>query len=498
MKKNNIYIILSIFALTFFMAPSCTDMLVEEPIGTLAPESFFQSESDVEAAVMGIYTVFSWESIYGRYLPMTVNLLDDVCDIANLGTVASRVQKNNFVHDANDGDINGAWEGLYKAIGAANSAINGAETITPTNETLLNELKAEAMLGRAHCYYQLVRLFGEVPYVGEFVDDPESVSDMSKTSVDEIYQNIIADCEFAEQNLPDKYTNDIRCRPSKGTAKTMLASVYLTLGEYAKAAEYAEEVINTASTYGYALVPDFSELWVADNGDMEEHIWTVDFLTGSWITREYWAPWTAPGEMNGYNVICASPGLFDKYDAGDHRIELTFLQEVVSDGDTIPYTEWAYPRLFMAKYCLYPGELAKTNGERSGRNFPIYRFSEVYLIAAEALAEANDGPTAKAYEYINKVRERARYGGTEPADLLTGMSKDEFIDEVLDERLREFPLEYKRWFDIKRRQMGDEVFKGEDSLEPHDTFDASKHYLMPLPQDELDKNPNLLPQNPGY
>jgi tetratricopeptide (TPR) repeat protein len=338
-----------------------------------------------------------------------------------------------------------------------------------------------------------------VPYVGEFVDDPESVSDMYKTSVDDIYLNIIADCEFAEQNLPDKYENDIRCRPSKGTAKTMLASIYLTLGEYEKAAEYAEEVINSASTYGYALVSDFSELWVADNGDMEEHIWTVDFLPGSTgTTREYWAPWTAPGEMSGWNVICCSPGMFDKYDAGDHRIDLTFLQEVESDGVVIPYTEWSYPRLFYAKYCLYPGADASSDGSASGRNFPIYRFAEVYLIAAEALTEVNDGPTAKAYEYINKVRERARYGGTEPADLLTGMSKDEFIDEVLDERLREFPLEYKRWFDIKRRQMGDEVFKGEDSLEPHDTFDASKHYLMPLPQDELDKNPNLLPQNPGY
>jgi tetratricopeptide (TPR) repeat protein len=122
------------------------------------------------------------------------------------------------------------------------------------------------------CYYSLVQLFGDIPYIGEFVTDPASVANVSKTPAAEVYKNIIADCEFAAEKLPNKYANNIRCRPTAGSAKTMLASVYLTLGEYAKAAQYAEEVINNASTYGYELVNDFTELWKADNGEIWQNI----------------------------------------------------------------------------------------------------------------------------------------------------------------------------------------------------------------------------------
>jgi len=84
-----------------------------------------------------------------------------------------------------------------------------------------------------------------------------------------------------------------------------------------------------------------------------------------------------------------------------------------------------------------------------------------------------------------------------PADVATGISKDDFRKLILDERRLELSFEFKRWWDIKRRQMGDEVFKGPNSLEPHANFNSNQ-YLFPIPQSELDKNPNLLPQNTGY
>ena len=85
-----------------------------------------------------------------------------------------------------------------------------------------------------------------------------------------------------------------------------------------------------------------------------------------------------------------------------------------------------------------------------------------------------------------------------PADVDAGLTADLFRDTVLDERRLELCFEFKRWYDIKRRQLGDEVFRGANSLEPHDNFNSASHYLLALPQDELDRNPNLLPQNPGY
>jgi hypothetical protein len=130
------------------------------------------------------------------------------------------------------------------------------------------------------------------------------------------------------------------------------------------------------------------------------------------------------------------------------------------------------------------------------------RYAEVLLIAAEALAEINGGPNAEAEGYLNEVRARARnWDGkitTFPEDVPTGLSKDAFIDLVLDDRRLELAFEFKRWYDIKRRDLGVEVFTGPASLEPHPNFDPARDYLMPLPRTELAINPNLLPQNPGY
>jgi len=475
---------------------ACSD-LEENPIGLLAPESYFNTEEDVEAAVMGAYTYWASSSIFGREYTTAVCLLDDVCDICDIGTKAERIAMNNHNVDANNGMIGSFWPQYYKAIGAANSAINGIGRINITNQKRADQLQAEARIIRAYCYYNLVRLFGEIPYIAEFVTDPATVSDISKTSVEEIYKNIIDDCLFAEQNLPDKYPNNIRCRPTAGSAKTMLASIYLTLGNYAKAAQYAEDVINNASVYGYELVEDYTDLWKAENGDMAEHVWTVDFLGG--ITDELWGPMTGVrnADMNGWSVVAPSPGFYSQYEEGDYRKEVTFITETPIKGVMTDYSNWTWPRIHFGKYALYVGEKANSEGRYSGRNFPIFRFAEVYLIAAEALAEVNQGPTSKAYEYINKVRERARFGGTAPADLQAGLGKNDFISAVLKERMLEMPAEYKRWFDIQRRKLGEIVFQGADSMEPH-SFDPARNYLLPLPQDELDRNPNLLPQNPGY
>jgi hypothetical protein len=125
------------------------------------------------------------------------------------------------------------------------------------------------------------------------------------------------------------------------------------------------------------------------------------------------------------------------------------------------------------------------------------------LIAAEALAEVNNGPNSEAIGYINEIRERARNWGGEmvaefPQDVPTGLNKDQFIDLVINERRLELAFEYKRWYDVKRKGLGNEVFLGANAREPHPNFDPSRDYLMPLPATELDINPNLQPQNPGY
>ena len=121
------------------------------------------------------------------------------------------------------------------------------------------------------------------------------------------------------------------------------------------------------------------------------------------------------------------------------------------------------------------------------------------MIAAEAAVEL--GKTSEADELINMVRERARNGdGTSAPSAEPANISGATVNDVLEERRLELAFEHKRWYDIVRRKMGDEVF-GPNGLEAelHGTknFNASRDYLLPIPPLEITNNPNLT-QNPGY
>jgi hypothetical protein len=194
------------------------------------------------------------------------------------------------------------------------------------------------------------------------------------------------------------------------------------------------------------------------------------------------------------------------FDPEDNRKEATFLLEALHGGVMVPFTEfdtyYDNKRPHYGKYRKWVGAGADFEGRRSGRNYIIYRLAEVYLIAAEALAEVNNGPTPEALGYLNKIRERARFGGTDPADYPSGMSKQAFIDAVLKEKMLEFAGEYKRWSDIQRRNLGAAAF-GANTIKTDLAgtwklnFNPAKNYLLPIPQQERDRNPNIT-QNPGY
>ena len=128
------------------------------------------------------------------------------------------------------------------------------------------------------------------------------------------------------------------------------------------------------------------------------------------------------------------------------------------------------------------------------------RYAEVLLIAAEALNEIQPG-SADKYTYVNRVRARARNSngvtsGLFPEDA-AGLSQDDFRTMILEERKWELAFEFKRWYDIARRKLGEQVF-GNSGLEQRPNFSASRDYLYPLPADELSRNANLLPNNTGY
>ena len=495
---------------------SCTD-LEEEPFGVLAPEGFFTSAREVETAVLGTYANIASEPFYGRQLVLALQLRSDMCDIGDRNTPGERQQMNDFNVDANNTMVTAMWPRAYLIIGSANAAIAGAELVgEPADE--INALIAEARFVRAFVYYHLVRLFGDIPYIDFFIDNPETIQDISRTSASEVYEHIIADLEFSKESLPDNHDGGIRTRPTKGTAAAYLASVHLTLENWQEAYEEAKWVIDNKGQFGYDLMEDFQDLYDASMADgLAEHIFAVDFLSnvsGSGLQNQDWmGPITGirgyvdenlePKE--GWSVSVPAFSVYETWDARDYRRKVSFIDSAFVDGVWSGYEKFApnhnSSRPHIAKFFLKCGD-HRGDCAISDNNYVAMRYAEVLLIAAEALAEMNGGSNAEAEGYINEVRARARnWAGTQtdfPADVQTGLSKSEFIDLVLEERRLELAFEFKRWYDIKRRQLSDEVFKGPNALEPHDNFDATRDYLLPIPQDEIDRNENLRPQNNGY
>lgn len=501
--KNILVKMLTVFL--FIGATSCTD-LDENPVGLLAPEGFFKSKQDVQTAIFGVNGALAHESLFGRAYINALQLRDDMSDIGNRSTATFRIQLNDFGATSVNQWMTQIWQQSYVAISCANTAEAGAKSLKLADAEI-NPLIGEARFLRAFCYYNLVRMFGSLPYIDYPVSNPESVKTISKTPEADVYKAIIADLEFAKQWLPNKQPSETRTRPSKGTAAAYLASVYLTTKDYAKAYTEAKYVIDNKALFGYELEADFQNIFRADKtSTIKEVIFAVDFLgainQGSY-NDDLIIPMTYPRDINGgFGVVVPSLKTYNSFNDLDYRKKVSFDTEVrnLTTGAVVPYTAWKESRPHIAKWSRFPG-VTGANFRYSDHNYCDMRYAEVLLIAAEALAESGS-VNAEAESYLNLVRARARNAagvvGSYPANVQSGLGKSAFIDQVMEERRIELAFEWKRWFDIKRRNLGDIAFKGPNSTEPQPAFDANRDYLFPIPKTELDINPNLAPQNPGY
>jgi hypothetical protein len=506
MKKFILLICTAIF--TF----GCSD-LEENPVGLLAPESFFQTTDDLQVAVNGSFAYMSSEKYWGRKLSLAILLRGDMATIGDQGTSAYRKEVDNFTMNDNNAMVANFWPQSYAIIGAANQAIAGADLVTG-DQNKINAIVAQAYFSRAFAYYHLVRLFGDIPYIDKAVSDVASVATISKTSEADVYANIISDLEFAKQWLPNTQPN--KSLPSKATATAYLASVYLTLGDFPKAYTEAKSVITNEGAYGLGLDADFQDLFnSAKSATLKEPLFTIDFIGQSRdgdLGQDYLASVTGiRGNISypygeGWTVAVPSLKVYQDWDGRDYRkaVSLDTIATFKNVG-VQPYTVFAnysaqgVNRPHIAKYYRKAG-VAGTNGRESSHNYITMRYAEVLLIAAEALNETTPG-TTEADGYVNRVRARARnWAGVQkmyPQNVTPGMSQAAFRDMIHNERRLELAFEFSRWYDIKRLKIGAQAF-GPTGFDPQSNFDASRDYLFPLPADELARNPNLQPNNPGY
>lgn len=499
----------------------CSD-LVEEPIGVLAPDGFFQTTKDIQTAVEAAKTHAINEKFWGRKLSIALMLRSDMVNLQSSQT--RRVEMNDMTTLGSNGMLTEFWLKSYQGITAANLAISGAATIDLPDSTK-DPVTAQAYFIRAFYYFHLVRQFGAVPYVDKPLFDEADVawaSSISRTPAADVYENIIADLTFAKTHLPN--TQVSRGIPSKAAASSYLALVYLTragtngTADFQAAFDEAEEIILNAETYDLALASNFQDLFDATKIDAsKEPIFSLDYNNVEAANNAYdqIAPMVGirgdDKNGGGWSVAVPTLAVYESFNPADYRRTVSFDEEASIDDNIEPYTnftisghEHAANVPYIAKYGRFPGDFARGSARATSHNYSMIRYAEVLLIAAEAGAQVGE---ANALTYVNMVRERARAGGatvtgagtavtiapsTEPADLATIS-----VELVLEERRLELAFECKRWYDIARRQLGATVFSAAGYEGEKSAF-TSDDYLMPIPTDELERNPNLLPQNPGY
>lgn len=475
---------------------SCTS-LDEHPASYQVSSQFYKSESDAEAAVTAVYSALTngndQKTLYNRGIQVGPEISTDDYIAGPLASDVNTQAYSTLTHDASNTRSQALWEDSYNLINKANIAI---DNIAEIPEGSISSVKRqqyinEAKFLRALNYFNLVRWFKYVPLVLHETSKLNSETlNVSQASEDEVYEQIIKDLTDAENlPLPTQQSADDAGRANAGAAKAVLAKVYLTRQQWQLAANKAKEIIDAG---WYGLFDNYSDVFDAATKNGKEHIFSIQFKGNSGLISHHMARSAAvlssivPGVNGSYaDAYNTKSNLYSSYDSTDQRRDISLATKITSPTNGKIYT------LSEPVFNKYYDPSVPGNQINSSRNIPVIRYSEVLLIYAEALNELN-GPTPEAYEYIDKVRTRA--GIKKLEDISPSLTKDEFREAVFEERRKEFVYEYKRWFDLSRRGSDYYILKlkaaGKDNVQ-------AKHIHLPIPQRELDLNPNLK-QNPDW
>lgn len=479
---------------------SCSeDFLDRQPEDALSTEAFYNNPAEIKAGLVACYEPL--QTIYERnQLPQYVEISsDDGKDVL--------WQSDEYLFKKTTGNSRSPlWQNHYKIIVNANNIIdiiNNYEPLNSAEQTLLTAYKGEASFLRALAYFNLVRLYGDVPKLVERLNDPTSAIGIGRTSVNEIYSSIIVpDLEMAIASCFKKGDSNLsgeEARASKGAALTLLGKVYLTLGDHANAAATLKRLIVDKEAGDYSLLADFSQIHKAENKFNEESIFEVNYNATAgqpnflfkWMTNE-----------NGYRFGISS--------GGGPVVMFNLMAEFVADKDWISKPDWTRynatldsgflaggsPELqpWPKKFTPEKSTLAQYDIIGTDNNYMITRYADALLMYGEALFGMNQA--SEALPYINTVRERAG---------LQGITADQLdLDRILLERRLELAFEGHRFFDLVR--TGKAIEKISWALMTPVSFDQrifttepieEYQLLLPIPVGEIEKDASLN-QNPGY
>ena len=471
----------------------CSEDFIElAPISSANVQNFYKSADDFENAIIGAYSTLLTNGIYDDYFQLVGDLRSDNTEMGTTASVRFNFYELSEFRDQVINVINeNIWNHHYLGIQRVNEILDKIDELE-ASESFKEKITGEAKFLRGIFYFNMVRIFGDVPLLTTRLASIEDAYEKDRIDQSKIYNQITDDLVYAEGSLPNFWGEGQEGRATKGAALALLGKVYLTLHDFNNAKNKLEDVINSNQ---YELLTDYGDLWLVENKNHSESIFDVQFKrgagtgTGASFSVRY-SPYMYPylpyySTSGGYNI--PTEDLIDAYEENDLRKDASLREYFIdNEGDTIDG--------LAGRYCIKFFDMP-TQGQGSDDNWPVIRYADVVLMYAEALNEISFEPGGLAFHYLNMIRNRAglpeKTAGNPNPDLSVD-TQEEFRHAIEQERRVELAFEGHRWFDLVRTGRAIEV------LNPKVDVDIQEYQLLlPIPQTQIDINPNLQ-QNPGY
>jgi hypothetical protein len=456
------------FVALIFLSSACEQFLenIDPPKSQIPGQAVFTSDATATSAVIGIYLGMLDNISFASGSNVSITALaglssDELKELPRTDYNAIQFEQNmvgreNFY-------VYSLWKSLFKSIYAANAVLEGLNTSSGLTDKVKDQVKGEALFVRAFCNFYLTNLYGEVPLVT--TTNYATNAKVSRSSIETIYDKIVDDLLAAQELLHvqytsrDAYSGEERARPNKFTATALLARVYLYRGNWQAAEALSTQIID--NTILYELTP-LADVFLMNS---REAIWQLAPVISNFNTNEGY--FFGSQQRLQFNVL--RDDVISSFEALDNRkTEWTG----TSGGINFPnkYKQGTSPASSVTEYSM------------------VLRLAEQYLIRAEARVHQNKLTGANSAESdLNIIRNRAGLPN------ITAVNEAELLTAIEQERRMELFTEWgHRWFDLKRWDRADAVL-GPNKLEWSETDS-----LLPVPQQEINKNQNLLPQNAGY
>lgn len=538
--------------LTSISVVGCKEDFVDiKPISAINSETFYTTEKAAAQAVTAAYSQLN-NVAFDKDLIMVVDVVSDDAEAGGeyVNEVPSFENFNRMITLTTQGELENVYGTLFAIVYFSNIAIEKIPQIKDidkkANKNTLDRLVAEAKFLRALAYSYLSKYFGEVP----LVDHPLKADEyyMPKAKLVDIYQFIESDLKDAIAVLPERSQQGPQNigRASKGAARALLARNLLFESSYAKyypgderfkdmkerwgeALKYAEEVINSGEYHLPGINGERYKTWRSPNtngyryvftsdGDNTEGIFEIQDIVdglgwaqarGNAITqyisaRRYLDENGSPQNSDYWGLDLPTWSLINEFEDGDPRLHSGIAWEGSGDsieikgGKRYPISyDKSVTKTYCTKYECSAAEFKDIGGpwHSAPINIKLIRYAEVLLIAAEAAMMTGDNE--KALKYINEVRTRARMcgpsGNTVPANLTGTVT----LEDIIHERRVELYQEGHRYYDLVRWNQAVKYLNHftEDGYQV--IYESPKHDFLPLPQREINANPNLK-QYPGW